>query len=83
MDEDLKSEIARLQERTEHIITKIDDHKGTTNKIWDKLDKLPCGAMKEKVKGMGIRVNWLYFAFTIVILGGIVLGVWMRNGMAK
>jgi len=58
--------------------------------IWDKVNKLPCdlheerakrfnGVVEAKMDGIKTRVTWLYFAFAIVILSGIVLGVWMKT----
>ncbi len=70
--------LARLEERTNHLIGKVDNIRDNIGKIFEKLDDVI--KIKERVKGIGIRVNWLYFAFAIVILGGVVLGVWINGG---
>ena len=33
----------------------------------------------EQITNIHTRMNWLYFAFTIVVISGIVLGVWIRR----
>jgi len=60
MDDDLKERLARLEERSEHIIGKVDDVRMNTGKIFDRLDKLPCGVMSEKIKGINSRIGWVW-----------------------
>ena len=70
--------LGRLEERSDHLIDKVDDIRGNIGKIFDKLEAVT--QIKERVKGLGVRVTWLYFAFAIVILGGVVLGVYLDAG---
>jgi phosphoglycerate-specific signal transduction histidine kinase len=69
--------LARLEESNKHIIKKLDDTKDTIGKIFDKLDGLT--KVSERVKELSARVNWLYFAFTVVVITGIVIGVWIKG----
>ncbi len=73
----VEERLARVEERSEHIIKKVDSIKDTIGKIFEKLDDVV--KVKERVKGLSTRVSWLYFAFAIVILGGVVLGVWVNG----
>lgn len=82
-DGDLQAQFAKLEERTEHIIKKIDEHKNTTNKIFDKLDRLPCDTHKERIKNNTKNVGRLYVFFVTVIVGGIILGIWIKAVLAK
>ena len=33
----------------------------------------------ERIGALNIRMNWLYFAFTSIVIGGIVLGIWVKT----
>ena len=83
MDERIEIKLARLEEKSEHIISKLDDTRDNIGKIFTKLDELPCATHTEKIKGLISQMNYLYWVFAIVVICGIVLGIWMRNGMAK
>ena len=54
------------------------DVKDTLGKIWDKVNDLPCAVHTEQFKSIQVRINWLYFAFASVVLGGIVFGLWLK-----
>lgn len=82
-------QIGVLIERVRNIERKIDNGiSETLDKIWNKLDALPCAVHEEKferieevsdakINGIKTRVSWLYFAFAIVVLMGIILGLWV------
>ncbi len=73
----VEERLARLEERSDHLIGKVDNIRDNIGKIFEKLDDVV--KIKERVRGLSGRVNWLYFAFAIVILAGIVLGVWIKH----
>lgn len=52
---------------------------GEFAKLFLKLDNLPCKAHIEKFKGIEAKLNLLSTIVIIVIIGGIVLGVWMNT----
>ena len=62
----------------QHQKTLENDIKPTLSDIWRKVNSFPCGIHAERMKGLSTRVNWLYFAFVIVILSGIVIGIWIK-----
>ena len=76
---ELEERMARIETNVEQLQkTMSEDVKHTLSKIWDKVDILPCAVHNEKFKSIQARVSWLYFAFVVVIIGGIVLGIWIK-----
>lgn len=62
-----------------------DAHDKRSDEIWkdikSKIDRI-CNRtndLPERMKGMQTRISWLYFAFTIIVIGGIVLGLWVKG----
>lgn len=76
-------DINYLKEGIDEIKTNAKDHTKEMKELTAKVADLPCNGQIEKIKGLKGRVDWLYFAFVIVVVVGIVLGLWMRNGIAK
>ncbi len=70
--------LARLEEKTNHLIGKVDGIRDNIGKIFEKLDDVI--KIKERVRGLSQGVTGLYWAFAIVILLGIVIGVWVNGG---
>jgi hypothetical protein len=57
----------------------INDLKQYFTDEFQKLAKvIQCDVHAEKMKGMNTRINWLYTAFSAVVLCGIVLGLWVK-----
>ena len=56
------------------------DHK--LDKMFDRLNKLTCGAHSERIDSANCRINWLYIMFGSVVIGGIVLGLWINAAKA-
>ena len=61
------------------------DMKDHLNSMSSKIDKmietagdLPCGEMKEKLKGFNTRLGWLWTVVISVIVMGIALGIWVK-----
>lgn len=69
----LETSVTQLQKTID------DDIKTTLADIWKKVSEFPCGANAVKIEGLKTRMNWLYFAFAVVVIGGIVLGLWLRS----
>ena len=61
--------------RSEEIWKEI---RGNIKGIFAKLDNLPCGSHTEKFAHMESSIARLWFGFTIVILVGIVLGIYAK-----
>lgn len=76
MDGELSERLARLEERSNHIIGKIDNLRENSGKIFEKLDDLPCGAMKEKVKGINSKIAWMWTV--IILISGSIIGIAIR-----
>lgn len=53
--------------------------KDNFGEIFKRLNAIPCGEQEQKIRGLGIRINWLYTLVTIVLIGGVVLGIWMNH----
>jgi len=72
--------IARIETNVENIETVVSNGLSKQiGKIFDKLEEKPCSAHQERLRGMSNRIGWLYFAFTIVILSTVVMGVWIKS----
>lgn len=58
----------------------------TMSVIFDKLkglDVLKCGIHEERMVGIQSRLNWLYLFVTVVLIGGVALGIWAKIAMAQ
>ena len=45
--------------------------------INSKLDNLPCASHIEKLKSLGIRINWIYGLIGSLII--LLVGIWLKN----
>jgi len=61
--------------RSEEIWREI---RGNIKAIFTKLDHLPCGTHTEKFKHIEGSIAKLWFGFVVVILSGIVLGIYAK-----
>lgn len=48
------------------------------DKLFDLVRDLPCKGHIEKFKSVETRISWLYLVFIVVVIGGIVLGLWIK-----
>ena len=44
-----------------------------------KLDNLKCDVHTERMSGIDGKINWLWTVVIVVLIGGLVLGVWMKG----
>ncbi len=62
-------------------------HDIMSEEIWDnireKIDgiqsRMSCEVHDERMKSIFVRMNWLYVFVTVVLVGGVVLGLWIKN----
>ena len=91
MDTELRDRFISLETsfnefKEAHKINSAQRHKENReklNKIFNWLERLPCETIKVKVSSNTKRINWLYFVFIVVVVGGIVLGIWVKQVMAQ
>jgi len=82
MDSDERDRLATIEalQAERHIENnkKIDKIDGTTTSIFRALSKLQCQTHGEKMKGMLTSITLLWTLMITVVIGGIVLGMWMK-----
>lgn len=72
-----------LDEKFTNLHHRLNEVKSDTEKMDTKLDKLPCGVMQEKVKGINGKIAWLW-GLIIIIVGSIITSIgWVVKVMAK
>ncbi|TSA28622.1 hypothetical protein D4R71_00525 [bacterium] len=69
--QELQSLKELLEEKFTNVHHRLDEVKSDTEKMDLKLDKLPCGVMRERVKNINGRINWIW-AVMLLILAGMV-----------
>ncbi len=47
--------------------------------LFEKLDDVSCGVISQRVDSIEKNINLLTLLVVTVLIGGIVLGVWMKN----
>jgi len=73
-EKEVYEKLATLEERSNHIIGKIDNIRDNTSKIFERLDKLPCGIHEEKIKGQGKSLDRAWVWIYGIVIGFILTG---------
>lgn len=82
-EQELKFLEKLLKEKFANVHHRLDEVKKDTEKMDIKLDKLPCGVMQEKVKGINGKIAWIW-GLIIIIVGSIITSIgWVVKVMAK
>lgn len=91
MDQELRDRFISLETsfkdfrkaHKEEALRRHTENREKLNKIFNWLERLPCETIRVKVNNNTKRINWLYLVFIVVVIGGIVLGIWIKQVMAQ
>ena len=68
-----------VKNQKEIIVQQHQETRDTLKTIFKKLDCLPCNGHTEKFKGINKQIAMLFSLVTVVIIGGIVFGIWIKQ----